>query len=795
MKFFSSSLPLTIACASALLVSTASYARQLSPEESLASVPSQMIPAATRGVSSSLVYTQKSDGLNSAYIWAFGDSNGYLVTSADDVLPTVLGYADDGTFDPNNIPPAMQSWLAGYDYQLRYAVDHGMAASTTRTQEHAAIAPLCSTKWGQDAPFSNLTPGTGNSHCPTGCTATAMAQVMKHHNWPKKGTGTNTYSYGKFTDITFDFGNTEFAWDQMLDTYYYGYSDEQVKAVATLMSACGVASLMQYESSSSGAYLYDALYGMVNFMGYDISAYEAQRDFYSSDDWDNLIYGELAAGRPVVYSGYSNFGNGIGHTFVVDGYSENGYYHLNWGWCGTSDGYFLLTVLNPKEQGTGGTDASNGGYDSFQSALIGLKPAEAGSQNHFEIYQFGNLKGEATSYTKSDDVVIKFGNGYMQYCTLENKQLSLGLNLTSTSGGSSIFVGGGPQTLKPYYGDCTSKGASYINSYSIPGESFPASGTYYATAAYRDSEGVKDIPGQLGYSNKVKITISGNTISVQQVSVSFKLAAKDIKLDSPLYEGKNCIITATITNNGEEYLGKVYPALKTSKNTSRVSGQGSGINVSLAPGESRSYTFYGSFTTSGSATSAGTYYLNLYDKNSEALSSSPIEVTMETAPSGKPKYTASYEIVGATEGSGTSRSPYIVGNNTDVNVSIAVTSGFFDDSIKMYAVDTSNNYYEGLGNPAATFLLQEGQAETRLYKLNTAALPADKKAILCLYGEGLGWLSEEVYIMRSASGVEEIGAENAPVEYYNLQGVRVENPANGLYIRKQGNEVKKVMIK
>ncbi len=45
-----------------------------------------------------------------------------------------------------------------------------------------------------------------------------------------------------------------------------------------------------------------------------------------------------------------------------------------------------------------------------------------------------------------------------------------------------------------------------------------------------------------------------------------------------------------------------------------------------------------------------------------------------------------------------------------------------------------------------------------------------------------------------SSSVTELGNDNAPVEYFNLQGVRVNEPTNGLYIRRQGNTVTKVMI-
>ncbi len=39
------------------------------------------------------------------------------------------------------------------------------------------------------------------------------------------------------------------------------------------------------------------------------------------------------------------------------------------------------------------------------------------------------------------------------------------------------------------------------------------------------------------------------------------------------------------------------------------------------------------------------------------------------------------------------------------------------------------------------------------------------------------------------------GDSNAPVEYYNLQGIRVDNPANGIYIKRQGSKATKVLIR
>lgn len=774
--------------ASAIVVSGGvANARQLTPEEALASVPAGMLPSATRSASPNLVYTQKTANLNAAYIMTNGDGNGYMVVAADDALPALLGYADRGSFDPNNIPPAMQGWLEEYGRQLEYAAANGMKVTATRATGHTAIAPLCKSQWGQDAPFNELTPESSGVHCPVGCTATAMAQVAYHHKWPVKGTGSYTYSYGSFQNLTFDYGSTEFEWDKMLDTYFGSYTEEQANAAATLSYACGVASRMQYAVSVSGAYVYDGLYGMVTYMGYDKGGYEAQRNYYGAEEWDELIYGELAANRPVIYSGY----NSAGHTFIVDGYSENGFYHLNWGWAGTSDGYFLLSALDPATQGTGG---SSSGYNSNQSAVIGLQPAQPDAKPFAAIYLSGSLKTNASTYTASDNITVS--GSRFPYCTVENVSVIPGLKLTALEGDAVTFVKGNATSLNSFFGK---SGSASFSNYTVPAANFPESGTYYATPAYELNDEVYDIHCQVGNVSKLLVTIDNGTITVEQVPVNLKLSASDIKLETPLYAGKNCIVTAKVTNEAEEYLGNVYLGLATSETeTGKPSITMTSSLISLAPGETKELTFTGTFKSGNSTPATGTYYLNVYDSSNNALGT-PVAVKMEAAPTSSMRYSLTYEFPEGLKGSGTSSNPYIVDNQLEVKIQVSVRTGFFDESIILYTKKyQGNGYYDGLGDPSASFIVAANQAVTKTFTLATSALPLNEVAYLYTYCSSLGGeIGTRKYIMRteSSSEVEEIGVDNAPVEYYNLQGVRVDNPTNGLYIRKQGNEVKKVMIK
>ena len=67
---------------------------------------------------------------------------------------------------------------------------------------------------------------------------TALAQVMKYHEWPEHGTGSITYTDVNRITRTMDF-DVAFDWDNMLDVYDKTATTVQNDAVALLMKACG----------------------------------------------------------------------------------------------------------------------------------------------------------------------------------------------------------------------------------------------------------------------------------------------------------------------------------------------------------------------------------------------------------------------------------------------------------------------------------------------------------------------------------------------------------------------------
>ena len=313
--------------------------------------------------------------------YAVNTGGGYVVVAADDRLPDVLGYSDSGTFEPDNMSPAMRDWLDGYDEELAQINNLSSAISNGPLRSISATNKLMTSTWNQSAPYNNLAPAyneTG-SQCVTGCVATAMAQIMYYHRHPAQGTGSHSYLWvcsdpvGQSATLSANFGNTTYDWDNMLDSYRSGYTQAQADAVATLMYHCGVSIDMGY-GQSSGAYTQDVPSALKTYFGYDANYQRIQKVMYPADSLNAIIAAELAANRPVLVSGSNSEG---GHAFVCDGCDTRGYFHINWGWGGSNDGYYLLTALNPgKSQGIGGTTQ---GYNKGTSFFIGLRPAASGT--------------------------------------------------------------------------------------------------------------------------------------------------------------------------------------------------------------------------------------------------------------------------------------------------------------------------------------------------------------------------------------------------------------------------------
>ncbi len=232
-----------------------------------------------------------------------------------------------------------------------------------------AIAPLCMTSWGQGEPFNLECPEYNGERCLSGCVATAMAQVMKYHNWPPQGKGELTYRAEKIgTDIYTNFSQYTLDWENMLYDYSATSANEQQRqAVAHLLRGLGGSVCMNYFPTASGADINDATQALLKYWDYSDDIRYIRRSWFTLRDWSQLLYDALKNYGPILYGGFSS---SSAHAFVCDGYDGEGLFHFNWGWDGKADGYFAIDFLNPVVE----DEPWKTGYNGSQSALLNIHP-------------------------------------------------------------------------------------------------------------------------------------------------------------------------------------------------------------------------------------------------------------------------------------------------------------------------------------------------------------------------------------------------------------------------------------
>lgn len=360
----------------------------------------------------------RSDKTNNAPYYAFNLEQGYVIVSGDDEMTELVGYAENGFFDAENVPPQMQLWLDGYAEYVA-AVQSGKAKARKillSDSPSVVVEPLVTTKWNQDAPFNNFAPeytddNNNTQRCATGCAATAMAQIMKFHNWPEQGVGHYSYEHQSFGTISSNFSEHVYGWTNMIDRYNNGeYSNVQADAVALLMKDCGVSLNMNY-GPVSGASIYSYTPAFKNYFRY--SSRTVNRSGCETAEFTKIITDELQEGRPIIYCGTGEDG---GHAFVVDGYDTNYFLHVNWGWGGYSDGYFDMNYMDPTGLGIGGGSGAfkwNQGIVLARPLKDGVEPYEFIQQLCFVLFndvQGGIFCEQEMPANKGDDVTILLRN-------------------------------------------------------------------------------------------------------------------------------------------------------------------------------------------------------------------------------------------------------------------------------------------------------------------------------------------------------------------------------------------------
>ena len=445
---------------------------------------------------------RKAATTDEAYYYVFNSegNNGFVIVSGDDRTAPVFGYSDTGSFDEKNIPENMRAWLEGYVEEIK-ALDSEtpvMSSDAPLTGMRKAesvkrpIAPLITTKWNQDSPYNDNCPTYNGSKCATGCVATAMAQVMYYYR--AQSVSATTAEIPAYTiskrgiSIPATPANSPIDWANMTDTYSSSSTAAQNAAVAALMAYCGRSVEMEY-GPSSGAVSQYVPSALEKYFGYATGGLCISREAYTLQEWEDMVYEELLAKRPLFYGGSSAGG---GHAFVVDGYDGEGLFHFNWGWGGMSNGYFLLQVANPGNNSGIGASATSDGYASKQSAIFGVNPSSAADALHAIPYgSFSNVSANQMviyywNLTQKDQPIEFYpGFGYLddggnvQFFYGNNNSMSAELNhapgtrfTLSKSTFSNAGLPTGTYILKPM---CKMKGSSewievppkYANEYII----------------------------------------------------------------------------------------------------------------------------------------------------------------------------------------------------------------------------------------------------------------------------------------------------------------------------------------
>ena len=338
-----------------------------------------------------LVYTGSSSrGEACFYAFNAGD-DGFVIVSADDRFRPIVGYSDEGPFATENMSPELAFYLekiieartsrnavifddTEQEWQSVATTGHMLSRNGGRGVDY-----ICTTKWNQDSPYNFYAPEAGSGpggRCYAGCVATAMSQVMKRWDYPTQGSGSHSYYCQGYGSQSANFGATTYDWEHMPDRLN-GASQQEIEAVALLMYHCAVAVDMQFSPSGSGANSWDVPDAIERYFSYSSHASLKSRDYYSLVNWQNMLKESHDIGWPVYYSGFSNSG---GHAFVCDGYDDSDLFHFNWGWGGSSDGWFVIDEID---------------YAGWAQAVFNYVPAD--------VYDYMPLEPENLSVSTSGD--------------------------------------------------------------------------------------------------------------------------------------------------------------------------------------------------------------------------------------------------------------------------------------------------------------------------------------------------------------------------------------------------------
>ena len=264
------------------------------------------------------------------YIFTNPNDKKFVIISGESKLNELVGYGDKMTENPNDQPPYFKLFLKEYERVVK-EVRSKATATTPQRPIKRKVEPLLTCKWSQYDPFNKYTPLSNGQHTPTGCVATATAQVMFYNKWPKNRPQDYIASTGDDAKKS-----ATYWWDEMKNTTNEMKTEHSRQAVGVLMSDIGKAVNMRYYYRGSDSHLQYACNALRDKFDYTVRYLD--KNFLPANDFLNEVMQEISDGYPVLVVGGP-------HAFVYDGYDEQGLIHTNWGWGGENDGYFDINIV------------------------------------------------------------------------------------------------------------------------------------------------------------------------------------------------------------------------------------------------------------------------------------------------------------------------------------------------------------------------------------------------------------------------------------------------------------------
>ena len=510
----------------------------------------------------------KDIGMKNLYAFADETSGGFVIVADDDSVEPVLAYSETDDFNLYTMPTAMQMMLLGYEQQISnmrkvQGNPHSKTRQATANPDREAIAPLVKTMWHGYLPLNYNCPFDQNAGRNTlvGCVAVTLAQLMYYYQYPQGTTLTipayttaEGYKMQALPPTTFDYSKMHLNYDNVYDgdRETIDPNDPSIIEVTKLVLYAGCALRMQYSVNGSASVFDNDT--IAKYFGYDKGARYLLAGNYPHDVWEEMVYQELKAGRPVPYRAGA-VGN-QSHEFIIDGYDGKGYFHANLGKNGRggTNVFYRLGVINECAGQTSQVEFS--GYNVSQAGYFGFQPDKGNDAMPVVSVNYGSYALPQADFARSSadddfkDIVLNaelkrldnnghtmdYGWGLFQNGLLKKELCSSTTGEVITPLNTSFNMGGGL-----------------------------ADGTYQLFPIFRNHD-AKEWEAYLEYlyttddgtpMRHYTATIDGNSLHIGVSSTEPNLEISKVEYYAA-YEGEKLNARVWFTNNGTNYENELF---------------------------------------------------------------------------------------------------------------------------------------------------------------------------------------------------------------------------------------------